>query len=422
MKCIIIAIGTEVVSGDIINTNAAFISDYLKRFGIKTIQHLAILDNEKHIVRALKDSLLKAELIITTGGLGPTYDDITKIAIAKALKLPLYKDEESLESIKSFFRKLGREMTENNERQAYFPKNSIIVENKNGTAPACITKAAKKSFVIMLPGPPSEMIPLMESNTIVEFLNQTKTEEIFETRLKFFGIGESSLEEKLKEHMVCTKSLILAPYAKTGEVELKITAKAKTIEEAESKANELRKNIYLTVGEYIYTEGEKSLEEVLIDNLKTRNLKLITAESCTGGLIAEKITSIPGSSEVFKGGLVTYSNDLKMSLLDVSRKTLEEFGAVSRGTAIEMAEGARYRYNADIAISVTGIAGPDGGTEEKPIGLVYIGISTAEKTEAVRFNFTGNREKIREITAKNAIHMALTEIWSFDPPARPAND
>jgi len=410
MKCIIIAIGTEVVSGDIVNTNAAYISDYLKQFGIKTIQHLAILDDERHILKAIKRSLKRAELIITTGGLGPTYDDITKIAIAKALKQSLKKDEKSLETIRGFFRRLGREMTPNNERQAYFPENSIIVENNNGTAPACIAKCPKKGAVIMLPGPPSEMIPLMEHEKIVEYLNRGKTDEIQEIRLKFFGIGESSLEERLKEHMTCTKDLILAPYAKVGEVELKITAKAKTIEEAKEKADNLKEKIYSIAGEFIYTEGKKSLEEVLIDKLKEKNLKLVTAESCTGGLIAEKITNIPGSSEVFTGGLVTYSNEMKMSLLDVKKETLDEFGAVSRGVAIEMADGARLKYNADIAISVTGIAGPDGGSEEKPVGLVYVGISTAEKTEAMRFNFTGNRNKIREVTAKNAIHMALSEI------------
>ena len=410
MKCIIIAIGTEVVSGDIVNTNASYIADYLKQFGIKTIKHLAVLDNEKHILKAVRSGLKKAEIIVTTGGLGPTYDDITKIAVAKALKVPLKKDQPSVEAIRKFFVRLGREMTPNNERQAFFPENSIIVENENGTAPACISKSGKKGAVIMLPGPPSEMMPLMESKKIVDFLKQGKTEEIFETKLKFFGIGESSLEERLKEHMCCTKDLILAPYAKTGEVELKITAKAKTLAEAQNKANELKSKIYEIAGEFIYTEGKKSLEEVLLCELSKKNLKLVTAESCTGGLIAEKITAIAGSSEVFLGGLVTYSNDMKKALLGVKEETLTEYGAVSRGTAIEMAEGARARYNADIAISVTGIAGPGGGTEEKPVGLVYIGISTEEKTEAVRFNFAGNREKIREVAAKNAIHMAIIEI------------
>ena len=409
MKCIIIAIGTEVVSGDIVNTDASYIANYIKKFGIETIRHVAVLDSKKAIIKVVKQSLEKAELVITTGGLGPTYDDITKIAIAKAVKLPLEKDEDSLDAIKAFFQKLGRDMTPNNERQSYFPKNSIIVPNDNGTAPACITNCSKGT-VIMLPGPPNEMIPLIQSKLVTEYFNSVKTEEICEVILHFFGIGESSLEELLKDYMNKSKGLILAPYAKTGEVELKITAKAKTAEEACKKADDLKKKIYELAGEYIYGEGHVNLQKAMIRKLKEKGKKLITVESCTGGIIAGKITEIPGSSEVFLGGLVTYSNELKVMLADVKEATLKEFGAVSKGTACEMAEGARLKYNADVAVSVTGIAGPGGDTEDKPVGLVYIGISTADETTATRFNFVGNRAKIRELSMKNALYMVYDEL------------
>jgi nicotinamide-nucleotide amidase len=408
MKCVIIAIGTEVVSGDIVNTNARFIADYLKKFGVETVAHNAVLDNERDILRAVRKSFKHAKLVVTTGGLGPTYDDITKIAIAKALKTSLELDEDSLVQIRGFFNKMGREMTKNNERQAYFPKNSIIIENKNGTAPACIAEW-DKGAVIMLPGPPCEMIPLMQSDEITGFLNENKDYDICEITLKFFGIGESALEEKLKRYMQHGDGLTLAPYAKTGEVELKITSKGKG-GDAKSRAEWLKDKIYSIAGDYIYAEGHKTAPEVLIDRLREKRFKIITVESCTGGLIAEKITAVPGSSDVFAGGLITYSNELKMALAGVKKETLDEFGAVSKGAACEMAEGALTKYNADIAVSVTGIAGPGGGSEEKPVGRVYLGVATKGNTVAERYNFAGNREKIRELSYKNALHFALREI------------
>lgn len=409
MKCAIIAIGTEVVSGDIQNTNAHYIANYLKKFGIEVISHIAVLDNEKDIIKFIKKSFKNADLIITTGGLGPTYDDITKKAIAKAMDKKLILDERSLEILKQFFIKLDRPMTKNNEQQCYFPENSIIIDNPNGTAPACIAKS-KKGTIIMLPGPPIEMKPLLSAKEVTDFLNENKKCEIIEDRLNFYGIGESALEEKLGDLMSYSDDLILAPYAKTGEVALKITAKGETLEIAQSKSEALKEKIYALVGEHIYSANDENIEEVVVKKLKEQGLKLITVESCTGGLVASKITDVPGSSEVFWGGLVTYSNDFKMSLCNVKEDTLNIFGTVSSGVAMEMAEGAVQNYNMDIAVSITGIAGPDGGSEEKPVGLVYIGIATKEKNYSARFNFIGNREKIRELSAKNALFMVYSEL------------
>lgn len=409
MRCCIIAIGTEVVTGDIQNTNAHYIANYLKKFGIEIVSHIAVLDSEKDIIKAIKKSFKNADLIITTGGLGPTYDDITKKAIAQAVDKKLVLDEQSLEKLKQFFIKINKPMTKNNEQQCYFPKDSIIIENQNGTAPACIV-TSKKGSIIMLPGPPIEMQPLLEAKQIVDFLNEGKKCEIVEEMLNIFGIGESSLEEKLGELMAYSEDLILAPYAKTGEVTLKITSKGDTKEIAQQRSDELKDKIYAIVGEHIYSENNENIESVIIKKAKEKNIKLITVESCTGGLVSQKLTSVEGSSTVFLGGLITYSDEFKIKLCKVKEETLKTFGAVSNGVAIEMAEGALELYNSDIAVSITGIAGPGGETEDKPVGLVYIGIATKEKAYANRFNFIGNRDKIRELSAKNALFMVYQQL------------
>ena len=406
MKCAIIAIGAEVVGGDIINTNGATLANFLKPYGIRTAMQLIVDDCKKDIVKAVKRGLKKADLVITTGGLGPTYDDITKKAVAKALGRPLVQDDYSVEMLNLYFRRAEKPMTKSNLSQCFFPKGSQIIQNPNGTAPASITQT-KAGTVMMLPGPPIEIEALLQTSEIKSYFEALKTEEIVETTLKFFGIGESHLEEVLKDHMKKEKNLILAPYAKTGEVHLKITAKGKTKEEAQERTNALKEKLYELAGDYIYAEGDKSLPEVLLSELKQNHHTLSTAESCTGGMIGQMITAIPGSSEPYSGGVITYSNELKKRLCQVKEETLSEYGAVSKGTACEMAEGVRKSTDSHIGISVTGIAGPGGGSEEKPVGLVYIGVSTKEKTEAFRFHFVGNRDKVRQLTAKNALYLAL---------------
>ena len=406
MKCSIIAIGTEVVSGDILNTNGVTLANFLKPYGIKTVSQVAVLDSKKDIIKAIKRALKQSKLVITTGGLGPTYDDITKQAVAKALERELVRDDHSVEMLNLYFRRAQKEMPQSNLSQCYFPKGSQIIQNPNGTAPASITQT-KEGTVIMLPGPPIEIEAFLKTEELLSFFDSFKKGEIVETTLKFFGIGESHLAEVLSDYMKQEKNLILAPYAKTGEVHLKITAKGKTKEEAQALTDSLKEKIQELAGDYLYSEDTKSLEEVLLTSLNKYNQTLATAESCTGGMIGQMITAIPGSSENYLGGAITYSNQLKQQFLGVKEETLAEYGAVSKGTACEMAEGIRISTNASIGISVTGIAGPGGGTEEKPVGLVYIGVSTKDKTDAYRFHFVGNRAKIRQLTAKNALYLAL---------------
>ena len=406
MKCCIVAVGNEVVSGDIVNTNAATLANLLKPYGIRTVMHIAVEDTKKDIKKAVKRALKCADLVFTTGGLGPTYDDITKKSVAEALDRELVRDEYSVTVLKSYFERMGREMIPSNLSQCDFPKGAQIIQNPNGTAPACITET-KEGTVVMLPGPPAEVQAIMQTEEMLTFLDGLKEEEIVETTLRFIGIGESNLAELLREEMKAEDNLILAPYAKTGEVHLKITAKGKTKEEAEELTENLIQIIDQKAGQYIYAEGNHPLEEVLVHTLIENGHTLVTAESCTGGMIGQTVTAVPGSSKPYLGGVVTYSNELKMALCGVLEETLAKHGAVSPETACEMAEGIRNRLQADIAVSVTGIAGPGGGTEEKPVGLVYIGVSTSKATEAYRFQLMGNRDKIRQLSVKNALHLAL---------------
>lgn len=405
MKAIMLAIGNEVVNGDIVNTNAAYISDYLKKFGIETICHIAVTDKKKHIIKSIEKSLKKADLIMITGGLGPTFDDITKKSVADALGLKLIKDIKSEEKIKDYFVRLGKPMSELNRVQCYFPMGAVIIPNNNGTAPGAIIKTGEKA-VMMFPGPPSELKPMLESDEVIKQLNSMRKGYIKEKVLKFFGIGESSLCEILSEELVSSKDLTAATYIETGEVKVKITARAEGMDEASRMAEELAEKIKEKAGEYIYSEENENLQEAIVRKLTDKNLSLITVESCTGGLIGKKITEVSGSSAVYKGGLITYSNEMKKMLCGVKDESLDAFGAVSKAVCEEMAEGARLRYNADISVSVTGVAGP-GCSEDKPAGLVYIGVSTKDKTEGVRFNFNGNREKVREQSAKNALYAVL---------------
>ncbi len=409
MKAAILAVGDEVVCGDVVNTNASHISSYLNKFGIEAYEHMAIKDRKKEIKRALKILFKKNKLIVITGGLGPTYDDITKKTVADFFGLELILDENCLEALKIFFESRNKIMTKNNECQCYFPKESIIIPNKNGTAPGVIIKKEGK-IVIMLPGPPSENIPMLSESVVTDILSQNSNYIIEEKILSFFGIGESQIAQILENVLQSTKNLSVATYIKTGEVQIKITAKAKEKDICDRMIAETKEKITALVGEYLYSEDNEELEEVLLKLLKEKNKKLITVESCTGGLIGKKITEIPGSSENYIGGLITYSNDMKNKLCDVKEDTLNEFGAVSKATAVEMAEGALKYCNADISISVTGIAGPTGATEEKPVGLVYIGIATKEMSDAKRFYFSGNRNKVREQASKNALYMAIREL------------
>lgn len=403
MNAEILAIGTELLLGQIANTNAQFLSRELANIGINVFYHSVVGDNENRLENAVNLALQRSDIIITTGGLGPTQDDLTKETIAKALGLPLELHPESLNRIEQYFAHRRKEMAPNNQKQAYLPKGCTAIENNNGTAPGCIIEKNGK-IVMMLPGPPSEMIPMVQ-DSVIPYL-QTKSQHIiYSKELKIVGIGESQLECDIKDLIDKQTNPTIAPYAKTGEVLLRVTAKASSVEEAESLLAPMVLELHNRLKEKIYTEDAKTLEEVVIELLKTKNQTLSTAESCTGGMIASTLVNVSGASSVFEQGVVTYSNKAKMSLLGVQQQTLNQFGAVSEETAVEMAKGLLSVSGSDIAIATTGIAGPEGGTPEKPVGLVYIALASKNSVEVEKLYLSGNRQKIRHMTMIKALDL-----------------
>lgn len=408
MKAELISIGTEILLGDIVNTNAQFLAKELAVLGIDVYHQSVIGDNEERILKAFKEAFDRCDIIITTGGLGPTQDDLTKELGAKYFNRKLILHEPSLEWIKKYLDINEEEVLEANKNQAYFPEGSIILPNEKGTAPGAIICENNKTLII-LPGPPKEM-EAMFSNHVTKYLSKLTNDIIKSKTLRIFGIGESLMAKKLDDIIKNSKNPTVAPYAKEYEVTLRITAK----EKSEEKCDELIKNkvdeIKSLIGEYIYGEDETSLENVVAELLCKKKLSISIAESCTGGMIAATLISYPGISEIFKEGVVTYSNEAKVKRLGVKEETLSKFGAVSEETAREMVMGIAKSLNTDIAISSTGIAGPGGGTEDKPVGLVYIGIYIKGDIIVERLNLKGDREAVRKKATLNALNLLRKEI------------
>lgn len=393
MKGEIIAVGTELLMGNTTNTNAKYISQKMNELGIDVHYQIVVGDNLDRVADVIVKSLKRCDVLIVTGGLGPTDDDLTKEALSKAVGLELVPDEASLKRITDFFKSVNRPMAKCNNKQAYIPKGSKALLNHNGTAPGIHLEKDNK-IIILLPGPPKEMIPMFE-NLVFPYLSNKSNAIIFSRTLRVVGIGESSIQEKIGDLFAKQSNPTIAPYAKSGEVHLRITCKEEKKEEAIIKINKLERIVKDILDEHVYGYDDDCLEKVVNDLLQTNNLKIGTAESCTGGLISQRLTSVSGASKSFECGFITYSNESKCKQLGVKIDTLIEYGAVSSKTACEMAEGVRAKSGADIGVSVTGIAGPEGGTEEKPVGLCFIGISYKDKTISYRQNFIGNREKIR---------------------------
>lgn len=408
MKAEIIAIGTEILLGDIVNTNAQFLAKELAALGIDVYHQSVIGDNEERIIESFEKAFERCDLVITTGGLGPTQDDLTKELGAKYFNKKLVLHEPSLDWIKTYLDMKDEAIVEANKKQAYFPEGSIILPNPNGTAPGSIVSENNK-ILIILPGPPREMKPMF-NNHVKKYLEGITGEIIKSKILRLFGIGESLMAQKLNNLIQNSKNPTVAPYAKDNDVTLRITAKGNSEKECDDLINPVDKEIKDALGEYIYGEGETSLENVVSEILCNNKLSVSTAESCTGGMIAASLISYPGISDVFKEGAVTYSNESKMKRLGVSKETLDRYGAVSEETAREMAIGIAREANTDISISTTGIAGPGGGTDEKPVGLVYIGVFIKGKVVVNKFNFTGNRERIRRKTTMNALNILRKEL------------
>ena len=406
MICEIISVGTEVVSGDIIDTNAPFISKELVSLGIDTMYRTSVNDDDATILEVLSIAKKRADLIITIGGLGPTYDDFTKEEVAKVNGLGLVRSKEIEEKLRAYFEKTGRTMTENNLSQADIIEGSKIIDNDNGTAPGILLEKDGKTF-ILLPGPPNELKPMFV-NKIKPYLKDKTGKYILERCIKLSGIGESFVEAELKDLIDSTDNPIIATYAKIGETQIKITATGKDLSEATKIITPYLEKIEARFSKNIYGYDDDTLPKKVVEYLKEKKLKVAFCESCTGGYISKTITDVPGSSEVFDCGIVTYSNEMKANLVGVSPIALKNKGAVSEEVAAQMAKGIRTLSKADYGISVTGIAGPDGGTDEKPVGLVYMGISTKNTTITKKLNFRGNREKIR-LSTVNAVMSTLIE-------------
>ncbi len=393
MRCEIVAIGTELLLGNILNTNAKYLSEKLAELGIDLYYQTVVGDNLSRVSDTFRKAMERSDIVIATGGLGPTDDDLTKEGLCHALNIGMSVHEQTLAKIESFFKSINRPMAECNKKQAYIPEGAQIIENNNGTAPGILLKAKAKLFVL-LPGPPNELYPMFE-NSVYPYLKGNAKYLLKSRMLRIVSVGESTVQEQLKDIFDNQTNPTIAPYAKSGEVHLRITAKAESEDLADVMINEMESKVRNILGDNIYGCDQESLEAVVIKLLQNKNKTISLAESCTGGLISQRLTSVPGASKCFMNGIVTYSNEAKQKFLGVNEATLRKHGAVSSETAYEMAEGIRKVSGTDIGLSITGIAGPDGGTAEKPVGLCYIGISYDEKVETYKLMFGGNREKIR---------------------------
>lgn len=407
----IICVGTELLLGQILNTNSQYLAQKLAELGIDLYFQTTVGDNMERLKMAIDIATKRSDILIFTGGLGPTSDDITKEAVADYFGLALVLDEDVLRRIEKFFERRQVKMPEINKKQAYVPEGAKVLHNKNGTAPGLIIEKDGK-IAILLPGPPFEMQPMFEEG-VLPYLEKFSKQKIYSRVLKFVGIGESSIEEALKDLILSQTDPTMALYAKPFEVELRITTKKESEECAKSLLQSMENRIRERLGEYIYGVDRQLLEEVVIGLLAEKKLKVSVAESCTGGLICNKLTNVPGASEVFDRGFIVYSYEAKMKLLGVPEQVLKEHGAVSSQTARYMAQGALSNSLADIALSVTGIAGPGGGSETKPVGLVYIGIATKDYSESFEFRFSGDRLRIKEMTSKAALNILRKKIIDY---------
>ena len=402
----LIAVGTELLLGNIANTDAQMLSKGLSALGINVFYHTVVGDNPERLKAAVALAKTRADIIITTGGLGPTCDDLTKNVLAECFGKKLVYDEESAARIRAYFDRLhtNRPMTENNLQQAYLPEGCTILSNDWGTAPGCAFEA-DGVHVIMLPGPPSECAPMFEHRA-APYLRSLSDGTIASRTLRIFGMGESSVEARLRDRMNSMQNPTLAPYAKTGEVELRITAKADTLGEAQAIMAPVEKELCEMFGPLVYGADVDSLEQVVAMHLKLKGLTLGCAESCTGGLAAKRMTDLPGASAVFKGGVVSYTNEVKQNVLGVPQALLEEYGAVSEQVAAAMARGARKVLGCDLALAVTGVAGPDPDDRGNPVGLVYVALAAPDGVRVRTLHQGMGRERIRITSASHAFDMA----------------
>ncbi len=398
----LICVGTELLLGNIVNTNAAFISEKCAMLGLSMYYQSVVGDNPGRLEEMVKTAMKRSDIIILSGGLGPTQDDLTKETVAKVMGKKLVEDQKARQEIQLFLERRGRTITENNWKQALVPEGCQVLYNVNGTAPGLIVKD-DNTCVILLPGPPNELVPMFEEQ-VYPYLHKLQPEIICSKMIKLCGIGESSAETKILDLVEAQTNPTVAPYAKTGEVHLRITAKAESETAAYKLMEPVEEVLRQRFGTLIYTDDPQvTLEMAIYELLKANNLTVTTAESCTGGLVAGRLINVPGISEYLKEGYITYSNEAKQKLLGVPAEILQKYGAVSPQTAEAMAKGGAKAAEVDVCIAVTGIAGPDGGSLEKPVGLVYMSCYCLGKVYTEKNQYTGSRSKIREYAVASAL-------------------
>lgn len=403
----LICVGTEILLGNIVNTNAAYLAEKCAALGLSSYFQTVVGDNEERLTGVLTDAVSRSDIVILSGGLGPTEDDITKEVAAKVCGKELRGDEHSMERIAEYFAARDIFPTENNWKQAMVPEGAIVLDNDNGTAPGIIIET-EQSKVILLPGPPGELIPMFEDK-VVPYLQKLTPGVIQSKTVKICGVSESGVETAVKDLIDKQTNPTIATYAKTGEVHIRVTAAAETAQKATKLIKPVVKELKSRFGQDIYTTDEETtLEKAVVDLLLANDLTVTCAESCTGGMLSSRLINVPGISEVYKSGYITYSNKAKRNLLGVKKSTLQKYGAVSSQTAKEMAKGAATISKADVGVAITGIAGPDGGTKEKPVGLVYIACNVKGNITVQEYGFKGNRTKIREGAVSAALKLMRT--------------
>ncbi|MBX7132856.1 MAG: competence/damage-inducible protein A [Fimbriimonadaceae bacterium] len=397
----IVSVGTELLLGQTVDTNANALALLLAEIGIGCRNRQTVGDNLGRLTEALKTALDRADVVITIGGLGPTQDDLTRDGIAAALGEAMVVDEGVAERLRRLFAQRNLPWVESQIRQAMRPPSGSPIDNPNGTAPGLFCRKNGKT-VIAMPGPPAEFVPMLQGPVREALLDLGGGGVIHSRTLRISGMGESIVEDRLRD-LMDADSPTVAPYAKTAEVHIRVTARAENIDRANTLIEPVLKEIRSRLGRVIYGADETTLEEAVLSLLRTEGATLAVAESCTGGLLGGRLTSVAGSSDVFMGGAITYTNEMKVLLLGVESDTLERHGAVSPETAGEMARGAKERFGSDYAISITGIAGPGGGTDEKPVGLVYIGVAGPQEVRIIERRFRGLRQSIRTRSTQAAL-------------------
>ncbi|MDY3929389.1 MAG: competence/damage-inducible protein A [Clostridia bacterium] len=393
MNAEIISVGTELLLGEIVNTDAQFLSTQLSELGINVYYHTVVGDNKERLKAAVKTALERSDILIASGGLGPTPDDLTKEVIAEEMNRELILDENSLERMEVYLKRKNLHNVMCNRKQAMLPKECVILPNDCGTAPGCIIEENGK-IAVMLPGPPHEL-QCMYLNYVKPYLIKKSDCLLYSENLKLFGIGESKVSEILNDYIENNENPTVAPYAEAIGVRLRITARCANEQEGKKLIKPIKEDIMKKVGDYVYNDTGDTLPYTVVHMLIERNMTISSAESCTGGMFAKMITDISGSSTILNESYVTYANEAKTKILGVKPETLKKYGAVSEETAYEMAEGLYKVAGADICVCFTGIAGPDGGTAEKPVGLVYVGVAVYGAVEVKKLQLYGSRDRVR---------------------------